>query len=195
MSKRQSVVDVFHAVKTLRNSKPSMVDTPVSVLRGKEDRAWSWIYWKIEILFRLNAEDLTGSESKPKRNNKSMASQVRMQLIGLLTKPVVCLPTGAVSLLLRSGVGVHRVLLNQEKRSWRGRGGRASFLFLYIWPLVVVWCHRRRLLCLVASVSLPVKFDLRTVFMSKKKKKKDYTWEKQWGRREREEHNCLIITV
>uniref|UniRef100_A0A674MA36 Receptor-type tyrosine-protein phosphatase kappa n=1 Tax=Takifugu rubripes TaxID=31033 RepID=A0A674MA36_TAKRU len=28
MSKRQSVVDVFHAVKTLRNSKPNMVDTP-----------------------------------------------------------------------------------------------------------------------------------------------------------------------
>lgn len=30
MAKRQSVVDVFHAVKTLRNSKPNMVDTPVS---------------------------------------------------------------------------------------------------------------------------------------------------------------------
>uniref|UniRef100_H3BWJ5 protein-tyrosine-phosphatase n=1 Tax=Tetraodon nigroviridis TaxID=99883 RepID=H3BWJ5_TETNG len=28
MSKRQSVVDIFHAVKTLRNSKPNMVDTP-----------------------------------------------------------------------------------------------------------------------------------------------------------------------
>uniref|UniRef100_A0AAQ4QXF1 Receptor-type tyrosine-protein phosphatase kappa n=1 Tax=Gasterosteus aculeatus aculeatus TaxID=481459 RepID=A0AAQ4QXF1_GASAC len=28
MTKRQSVVDVFHAVKTLRNSKPNMVDTP-----------------------------------------------------------------------------------------------------------------------------------------------------------------------
>uniref|UniRef100_A0A669CV75 protein-tyrosine-phosphatase n=1 Tax=Oreochromis niloticus TaxID=8128 RepID=A0A669CV75_ORENI len=28
MAKRQSVVDVFHAVKTLRNSKPNMVDTP-----------------------------------------------------------------------------------------------------------------------------------------------------------------------
>lgn len=117
MSKRQSVVDVFHAVKTLRNSKPSMVDTPVSVRRGEEDRAWSWIYWKIENLFRLNAEDLTGNESKPKRNNKNVASQVRMRLIGMLTSPVVCLPTGAVSLLLRSGVGVHRVLLNQEKRS------------------------------------------------------------------------------
>jgi receptor-type tyrosine-protein phosphatase kappa len=33
MAKRQSVVDVFHAVKSLRNSKPNMVDTPVS-LRG-----------------------------------------------------------------------------------------------------------------------------------------------------------------
>lgn len=85
MSKRQSVVDVFHAVKTLRNSKPSMVDTPVSVLRGKEDRAWSWIYWKIENLFRLNAEDLTGNESKPKRNNKSVASRLRVRLIGMLT--------------------------------------------------------------------------------------------------------------
>lgn len=31
MAKRQNVVDVFHAVKTLRNSKPNMVDTPVSV--------------------------------------------------------------------------------------------------------------------------------------------------------------------
>lgn len=30
MVKRQSVVDVFHAVKTLRNSKPNMVETPVS---------------------------------------------------------------------------------------------------------------------------------------------------------------------
>lgn len=29
MAKRQSVVDVFHAVKTLRNSKPNMVDAPV----------------------------------------------------------------------------------------------------------------------------------------------------------------------
>lgn len=29
MVKRQNVVDVFHAVKTLRNSKPNMVDTPV----------------------------------------------------------------------------------------------------------------------------------------------------------------------
>uniref|UniRef100_A0A8C5I0A3 protein-tyrosine-phosphatase n=1 Tax=Gouania willdenowi TaxID=441366 RepID=A0A8C5I0A3_GOUWI len=28
MAKRQSVVDVFHAVKTLRNSKPNMVDAP-----------------------------------------------------------------------------------------------------------------------------------------------------------------------
>ncbi|XP_008395633.1 receptor-type tyrosine-protein phosphatase kappa isoform X7 [Poecilia reticulata] len=28
MAKRQNVVDVFHAVKTLRNSKPNMVDTP-----------------------------------------------------------------------------------------------------------------------------------------------------------------------
>ncbi|KAG7269222.1 hypothetical protein CRUP_037922 [Coryphaenoides rupestris] len=28
MAKRQSVVDVFHAVKSLRNSKPNMVDTP-----------------------------------------------------------------------------------------------------------------------------------------------------------------------
>uniref|UniRef100_A0A8C0BTR4 Receptor-type tyrosine-protein phosphatase kappa n=1 Tax=Buteo japonicus TaxID=224669 RepID=A0A8C0BTR4_9AVES len=32
MVKRQNVVDVFHAVKTLRNSKPNMVETPVSVL-------------------------------------------------------------------------------------------------------------------------------------------------------------------
>uniref|UniRef100_A0A671XL60 Receptor-type tyrosine-protein phosphatase kappa n=1 Tax=Sparus aurata TaxID=8175 RepID=A0A671XL60_SPAAU len=31
MAKRQSVVDVFHAVKTLRNSKPNMVDTPVMI--------------------------------------------------------------------------------------------------------------------------------------------------------------------
>lgn len=30
MVKRQNVVDVFHAVKTLRNSKPNMVETPVS---------------------------------------------------------------------------------------------------------------------------------------------------------------------
>ena len=29
MIKRQNVVDVFHAVKSLRNSKPNMVDTPV----------------------------------------------------------------------------------------------------------------------------------------------------------------------
>ena len=38
MSKRQSVVDVFHAVKTLRNGKPNMVDTPVSVLREEEEQ-------------------------------------------------------------------------------------------------------------------------------------------------------------
>lgn len=37
MAKRQSVVDVFHAVKTLRNSKPNMVDTPVSY-RGEAVR-------------------------------------------------------------------------------------------------------------------------------------------------------------
>uniref|UniRef100_A0A8C8SJH5 protein-tyrosine-phosphatase n=1 Tax=Pelusios castaneus TaxID=367368 RepID=A0A8C8SJH5_9SAUR len=30
MVKRQNIVDVFHAVKTLRNSKPNMVETPVS---------------------------------------------------------------------------------------------------------------------------------------------------------------------
>lgn len=30
MVKRQNVVDVFHAVKTLRNSKPNMVEAPVS---------------------------------------------------------------------------------------------------------------------------------------------------------------------
>lgn len=29
MIKRQNVVDVFHAVKSLRNSKPNMVDSPV----------------------------------------------------------------------------------------------------------------------------------------------------------------------
>lgn len=37
MSKRQSVVDVFHAVKTLRNSKPNMVDTPVSGEEQEEE--------------------------------------------------------------------------------------------------------------------------------------------------------------
>ncbi|OCT80172.1 hypothetical protein XELAEV_18026987mg [Xenopus laevis] len=31
MIKRQNVVDVFHAVKTLRNSKPNIVETPVSM--------------------------------------------------------------------------------------------------------------------------------------------------------------------
>lgn len=31
MVKRQNVIDVFHAVKTLRNSKPNMVETPVSL--------------------------------------------------------------------------------------------------------------------------------------------------------------------
>lgn len=36
MAKRQSVVDVFHAVKTLRNSKPNMVDTPVSARAERE---------------------------------------------------------------------------------------------------------------------------------------------------------------
>lgn len=46
MAKRQSVVDVFHAVKTLRNSKPNMVDTPVSLRLmlfkyiHKEKRPW-----------------------------------------------------------------------------------------------------------------------------------------------------------
>uniref|UniRef100_A0A8C2NR65 protein-tyrosine-phosphatase n=2 Tax=Capra hircus TaxID=9925 RepID=A0A8C2NR65_CAPHI len=34
MVKRQNVVDVFHAVKTLRNSKPNMVEAPVSHSRG-----------------------------------------------------------------------------------------------------------------------------------------------------------------
>uniref|UniRef100_A0A673CRQ8 protein-tyrosine-phosphatase n=1 Tax=Sphaeramia orbicularis TaxID=375764 RepID=A0A673CRQ8_9TELE len=38
MAKRQSVVDVFHAVKTLRNSKPNMVDTPVSPREGRTNR-------------------------------------------------------------------------------------------------------------------------------------------------------------
>lgn len=38
MAKRQSVVDVFHAVKTLRNSKPNMVDTPVSERGGWTER-------------------------------------------------------------------------------------------------------------------------------------------------------------
>lgn len=38
MSKRQSVVDVFHAVKTLRNSKPNMVDTPVSGEAQEEEQ-------------------------------------------------------------------------------------------------------------------------------------------------------------
>lgn len=34
MVKRQNVVDVFHAVKTLRNSKPNMVEAPVSHSHG-----------------------------------------------------------------------------------------------------------------------------------------------------------------
>lgn len=38
MVKRQNVVDVFHAVKTLRNSKPNMVEAPVShrIFRGSQ---------------------------------------------------------------------------------------------------------------------------------------------------------------
>ena len=36
MVKRQNVIDVFHAVKTLRNSKPNMVETPVSLWTGKD---------------------------------------------------------------------------------------------------------------------------------------------------------------
>lgn len=45
MAKRQSVVDVFHAVKTLRNSKPNMVDTPVSRTQAAAgaDRAVRWM--------------------------------------------------------------------------------------------------------------------------------------------------------
>lgn len=39
MAKRQSVVDVFHAVKTLRNSKPNMVDTPVSQREAKKRKS------------------------------------------------------------------------------------------------------------------------------------------------------------
>lgn len=35
MVKRQNVIDVFHAVKTLRNSKPNMVETPVSLWISK----------------------------------------------------------------------------------------------------------------------------------------------------------------
>lgn len=40
MVKRQNVVDVFHAVKTLRNSKPNMVEAPVShsLVRRREGR-------------------------------------------------------------------------------------------------------------------------------------------------------------
>lgn len=39
MVKRQNVVDVFHAVKTLRNSKPNMVEAPVSQSpRGRRER-------------------------------------------------------------------------------------------------------------------------------------------------------------
>lgn len=39
MVKRQNVVDVFHAVKTLRNSKPNMVEAPVSQgPRGRRER-------------------------------------------------------------------------------------------------------------------------------------------------------------
>lgn len=61
MSKRQSVVDVFHAVKTLRNSKPNMVDTPVSVLKEVEEHRAGFII--DGNFFLVNAEDVTGNEN------------------------------------------------------------------------------------------------------------------------------------
>lgn len=45
MAKRQSVVDVFHAVKTLRNSKPNMVDTPVSSSKRDTDGVGPICVW------------------------------------------------------------------------------------------------------------------------------------------------------
>lgn len=61
MAKRQSVVDVFHAVKTLRNSKPNMVDMPVSHKRKSKDAKISssklWIWddsWVLCLFVRRN---------------------------------------------------------------------------------------------------------------------------------------------
>lgn len=61
MAKRQSVVDVFHAVKTLRNSKPNMVDMPVSHTRKSKDAKISssklWIWddsWVLCLFVRRN---------------------------------------------------------------------------------------------------------------------------------------------
>lgn len=63
MAKRQSVVDVFHAVKTLRNSKPNMVDTPVSyrdteTVRGTDVwfgvlTAFKYIYKDTNVTFYI----------------------------------------------------------------------------------------------------------------------------------------------
>ena len=49
MAKRQSVVDVFHAVKTLRNSKPNMVDTPVSY-RDTETERNRCLVWCVDCI-------------------------------------------------------------------------------------------------------------------------------------------------
>lgn len=50
MVKRQNVVDVFHAVKTLRNSKPNMVEAPVSQnLRHRREQRLDIIYLLIGL--------------------------------------------------------------------------------------------------------------------------------------------------
>ena len=52
MVKRQNVVDVFHAVKTLRNSKPNMVEAPVShslMLKWRVEVNQSYTYLSIDM--------------------------------------------------------------------------------------------------------------------------------------------------
>lgn len=104
MAKRQSVVDVFHAVKTLRNSKPNMVDTPVSAWAEQEGD-------KI-------VPDCKGQQELKKKREK-ITSQIALNNWTNPSPPHA--PTGAVPLLLRSVPGVHRVLLNQSGTEERNR--------------------------------------------------------------------------
>lgn len=79
MSKRQRVVDVFHAVKTLRNNKPNMVDTPVSVLREEDE---CFIYDWRKFLSTKVQQTWQAMKIKPKWSNNSITSQVQMQMTG-----------------------------------------------------------------------------------------------------------------
>lgn len=69
MVKRQNVVDVFHAVKTLRNSKPNMVETPVSKKSPSEllqtaREPETCLLWAARSIVSINQSNLCGTSAK-----------------------------------------------------------------------------------------------------------------------------------